>query len=349
MRIDRIAFDERAVVFLGAGATRGASFVEKKKGALLPPLDADFFTQAQRLSKDKPASLVAELIENVVETFGSNFTLTMEGYLTRLEHLANVYEDYKLRGRPGTNKYRAMRDQFRQVLAAVLDESIDGKELCDYHHRLLDVMANQDTIVSFNYDCLIDLTLKKWGKDKWNPRTGYGVPVYARGEKGAGTRHWAYPESDKKEYPKHSITLLKLHGSINWFTVPKDKNFSRLKLRQRWWHQQGDLHFEIAPPEWNKPIRSGIYKRIWQKARAALKEVKALVFIGYSLPETDLPAQALLMVNSQDNPEPLELLVTVNPDQQARRRIRQSLQKRMGSKTRVLSFERFSDFADFLG
>lgn len=39
----------------------------------LPPLDSDFFTQAQRLSTKKPESLIDKLVEDVVTTFGSNF------------------------------------------------------------------------------------------------------------------------------------------------------------------------------------------------------------------------------------------------------------------------------------
>ena|SRR5216684_1420466 len=84
MNIDRIGFDGKAVVILGAGATRGAEFVSKSRGAL-PPLDKDFFTQAQRLSTAKPKELIEKLIKDVVTTFGNNFALTMEGYLTRLE------------------------------------------------------------------------------------------------------------------------------------------------------------------------------------------------------------------------------------------------------------------------
>src|SRR5207249_4162273 len=111
MIIDRIGFDDRTVVVLGAGATRGAEFVKNAKGAE-PPLDRDFFTQAQRLSTAKPTVLVEKLIEDVVTTFGNNFSLTMEGYLTRLEQMSHVLDDYKFRGRPPTNEFVKMRAHF---------------------------------------------------------------------------------------------------------------------------------------------------------------------------------------------------------------------------------------------
>ena len=348
MRITRIGFNRKTVVILGAGATRGASFVNGAPGAL-PPLDSDFFTQAQRLSTAKPRSLTTQLIRDVVGTFGSNFALTMEGYLTRLEQLAHVLDDYRFRGRPpAVNEYQRMRADFLQILAALLDESIGRGPVCDYHARLVTALSARDTVLSLNYDWLIDHTLKTHGFGKWNPRIGYGVAVYTKGAKGAGTRYWACTaQNGKPTYPTKSVTLLKLHGSMNWFPVPADPSPPRLELRKRWWHQRGNLKFEIAPPEWNKPTRSGVYVPVWRRARAALLDAKGLVFIGYSLPETDLPIQALLTV--EPRPRPLDLLVVVNPNSESRRRVRMVLQRRLGTETKVLSFERLEDFHRFLG
>ncbi len=349
MKIDRIGFNQAAVVILGAGATRGASFVRDLPGTL-PPLDSDFFTQAQRLSKAKPKTLVAGLVRNAVKMFGSNFSLSMEEFLTQVEHLSHVFEDYRLRGRPKRNPYPVARQQFLQVLAAVLDEAVGRTPTCKYHQRLVSALSTADTLLSFNYDWLIDATLRDHAVGKWNPRIGYGVRAYEKGVLGQGTRYWAAKDGDLA-YPGKSITLLKMHGSMNWFPVPADTVGRRLRLRQRWWHQKGDLQFEIAPPEWNKPIRSGIYQNVWRRARAALKKSRALLFIGYSLPPTDLPAQALLRVDaglkSRGAPD-LELLVIVNPDQSARARIRSVLRGRISEATRVLTFETLDTFAAFL-
>jgi hypothetical protein len=347
MQIKRIGFDKPAVVLLGAGATRGASFVDKLPGTL-PPLDTDFFTQAQRLSASKPETLVDDLVRNAVETFGTNFSLTMEGFLTQVEHLSHVFEDYRGRGRPKNNPYPAIRQQFLQVLAAVLDEAIGRDPTCEYHEKLVGALQARDTILSFNYDWLIDWSLRQHAAGRWNPRIGYGVRAYQKGSMAEGTKYWAC----SKGYPKKSVILLKMHGSMNWFPVPAEAAGRRLRLRQRWWHQKGNLQFEIAPPEWNKPIRSGIYQRVWRRARAALKKSRALFFIGYSLPATDLPAQALLRVDAGLNmgsAPPLDLLVLVNPDGVARSRIRSALSRRINQSTRVLTFDRFKDFAGFLG
>ena len=346
MRIDRIGFHERAVVVLGAGATRGASFVEGRSG-VLPPLDSDFFTQAQRLGKRKAKDILEGLLADVFRIAGPNFRMTMEGYLTRLEQLARVHDDYRLVGRPGRNAYRVMRERFLQVLAAVLDEAIGRNPECEYHKTLVRHLETDDVILSLNYDWLIDETLRIHGGGKWNPRFGYGVSAYFQGKKGAGTRYWACRDnSGQPQYPDKSIRVLKLHGSLTWFPVPSSDGVPRLRLRERWWRQHGRPRFEIAPPEWNKPTRSGVYVPVWRAARTALRNTKAVLFIGYSLPETDLPFHALLQVD--DKAPKLKWLVTVNPDRKARNRIRQTLRHRVAKDTRVLSFDTLGEFAKFI-
>lgn len=345
MRIKRISFNKPAVVVLGAGATRGASFVSKLRGTL-PPLDGDFFTQAQRLSRKKPERLIRELIEGTVELFGENFSLTMEGFLTQVEHLSHVFEDYKLPGKPAKNLYLEMRSSFLQVLAAVLDEAVGRDEKCVYHRRLVKSLTPDDTVLSFNYDWLMDSSLREHGENKWNPRIGYAVGVY----KDANCKYWACKKNGKPQFSSESVRLLKMHGSMNWFPVSPDRKHPKVRLRQRWWHQNGKLNFEIVPPEWNKPIRSGIYKQLWRAARKALRESAALVFIGYSLPETDLPARALFMVDAgkAHGAPDLKLLVVVNPDRDARKRIRRVLSGRITPSTRIVTFDRFSEFSRFL-
>lgn len=351
MRVKQIDFDRPSVLVLGAGATRGASFVDETKG-VLPPLDSDFFTQAQRLSSSKPSELIRDLIENVVSIFGTNFDLTMEGYLTQIEHLANVFDDYRLGGRPPENPYPDMREQFMQVLAAVMDEALGRHPDCIFHTALAKNLDAQDTLLSFNYDWLMDMTLRDCRPHIWNPRYAYGVDAYVKGDRGQGTLFWAgeHEISGEKLFPEDTIQLLKLHGSMNWFPVPADGREPRLRLRQRWWHQKGRLRFEIVPPEWNKPIRSGVYRQVWRNARRALRETASLAFIGYSLPHTDLPAKALFMVDAgQEARAPdLDLLIIVNPDTEARARIRQVLNRRINDQTRVMTFDYFSEFAQFL-
>ena len=78
----------KAVVVLGAGATRGAEFVDSPDGqACVPPLNADFFTQLQRVQADNLQPDVDAVMRDVIESFGANFNLTLEEYFTHIEAL----------------------------------------------------------------------------------------------------------------------------------------------------------------------------------------------------------------------------------------------------------------------
>lgn len=341
MKIPRIGFAGPTVVVLGAGATRGAYFVPRPSH-VLPPLDADFFTQAQRLRAGEPTELMQELIHYAVRIFGKNFKLTMEGYLTQIEHLSNVYADYKRQGRPPDNPYNDMRKNFLQVLACVLHEATGTQPKCRYHRQLIARLDTRDTILSFNYDCTIDYNLKSYGSGKWNPATGYGAPCNLR-----TVRPW---NPGKPAPGDKSLLLLKTHGSLNWSRYPESEVGRKLRLKERWWRQHGNVHFEIVPPEWNKQtIRRGVYKTVWRKARERVSKCRAAVFVGYSLPDTDLPAHSLFRVDAWDpKTAKLNLVIIANPDPAVRRRIRDVLRRRITDKTRILVFDSFKDFHTFL-
>lgn len=338
MKIDRIGYSGPTVVVLGAGATRGSSFVPRTS-QVLPPLDADFFTQAQRLPGGEQEALMRELLRYAVRIFGKNFKLTMEGYLTQVEHLGNVFDDYRTRGRPPDNPYYPMRNNLLQVLACVLHEAIGTTPKCRFHRRLISRLDPRDALLSFNYDCAVDYNLKEYGAGKWNPATGYGHPC----ERQSGFA-WS-PTSAAP--PDKTLLLLKLHGSLNWFPYPGEEVHAKLRLKERWWRQHGDANFEIVPPEWNKPtIRRGIYKAIWRKARQRLATCTGMAFLGYSLPPTDLPAQALFRVDAHKAAK-LKLLVVANPDPDVRRRIRDVLRRRISQTTRILVFDTLEDLHAF--
>jgi hypothetical protein len=75
-----------AVFVLGAGATRGASFVDPLENPCLPPLDADFYAQLQRIGHKKHLETVENVISDTIELFGPSFQVTMESVFTTLEH-----------------------------------------------------------------------------------------------------------------------------------------------------------------------------------------------------------------------------------------------------------------------
>ena len=76
------------VIVLGAGASRAAAAANDMSFPCQPPLNADFFTQLQRIVDPKHKKVIEKCLSDVVEIFGSNFKLTLEDYFTQLEFLA---------------------------------------------------------------------------------------------------------------------------------------------------------------------------------------------------------------------------------------------------------------------
>jgi hypothetical protein len=102
------------------------------------------------------------------------------------------------------------------------------------------------------------------------------------------------------------------------------------------------MKFTIIPPEWHKAYDEGIFSTLWKKAAGAINQAEHIVTVGYSLPVTDLHANALFRTSIRARK--LNSLVVVNPDREARRRTRTVLQRGMNRDTRVLSFDRLADF-----
>jgi len=181
-----------AVFVLGAGATRGASFVDPCKTSCLPPLDADFFTQLQRVSNQKHKGLIDAVIADTVDLFGVNFRATLETTFTTLEHTIKMVSATKETRDFNKDELQKKRNRLLQALAAVMEEALTEQseaggaslspQACKHHARFVsEILKRGDEIICFNYDCLIDYTLRDQGAGKWNPRYGYGFKLGARG------------------------------------------------------------------------------------------------------------------------------------------------------------------------
>jgi hypothetical protein len=107
-----------ALFVLGAGATRGASFVNPALNPCLPPLDLDFYAQLQRIVNPKHQNTVRNVIKDTVELFGVNFQVTMETQTARMIKTTGEKRDFR-RTDLDTKKERLM-----QAIAATLEESL---------------------------------------------------------------------------------------------------------------------------------------------------------------------------------------------------------------------------------
>jgi hypothetical protein len=196
--------------------------------------------------------------------------------------------------------------------------------MCGYFNE--DVPNRRDTIITFNYDLLIEESLQALGVP-----FGYGCEVSR--DKSAETMVATYGEAN--------VQVLKLHGSINWtafsnYLSSSDEEERRarpLELGQaddedwerptskgypgpRVFGSYSELrakgfHPLLVPPTWRKDISVDL-SATWQAAVTALRTATRIIMLGYSVPPTDQHFKFLLAAGLQDNIS-LRKVFFVNP------------------------------------
>ena len=339
------------VVVLGAGATRGAEFVDPRGAkACLPPLNADFFTQLQRVQALNRQSDVDAVMRDVIDSFGPNFSLSLEEYFTHIEALLRGGQLFLTADNTKYSpaKLRERRAHLLDALSAVLEESVDVtrkaspavESPCSYHRALVDALGPSDTIVSFNYDCLVDHSLRTSVLPIWSARYGYCVPKPSRMDD-QSVKVWSGAASVKQN---DTIRLLKLHGSLNWRQWP-DADDEAIRLRERIYKQNGQKTYEIIPPEFLKAIEREPFQTLWKRAASALKSAETIAMVGFSFPPTDQLVEAMFRMALEENKR-LKRLIIVNPSKHDRDRMRRVCTSVLNrSSTRVVQFDYFSEFA----
>lgn len=318
--------DRKTLVILGAGATRGASFVPSD-AAVAPPLDADFF-QILQMSDTGRGGEARELIEHVRTVYGSGLTVGLETVFNNLDAARTFHETFRIgRGRHLQRPARLI-DALRSVLPGLLGETITGD--CDFHKALAERLWVGDVVVSLNYDCLMDAALSQHAGFRFDPeRGGYGIEV------ASGSQYWR--RAGRGRRAQGSILLLKLHGSLNWEgpTMPLD-------LREDPYRPVADG--VIAPPLTNKPVTDEPFRSIWTKAREAVRAMRRLVVVGYSLPDADGLVRALLTTDLSND---LEEILLVDPSRDTRTRHIEFF-SRVAPEAKVFVFSTTRQFATVL-
>jgi hypothetical protein len=168
-----------------------------------------------------------------------------------------------------------------------------------------DCLARGHICITFNYDLLMEEWLAKvsrsgWGSGSWNPYSGYGF--FCKGShEWIGINYW-------DDQPP-TMTLIKLHGSLNWRVrllqqepyMPGDivHHSPSVHRIQRAYQKQGDVDQSgflleenpfIVPPVLTKAELAGqpILALLWANAYKALCSASEVIFIGYSMPMTDV-------------------------------------------------------------
>lgn len=163
------------------------------------------------------------------------------------------------------------------------------------------LILDTDTIITFNWDTLLDRVLSNNTKRKWHPAWGYGPTV---------RKLFQYSGHETEEIPNKHSTLLKLHGSINWLACGESKTiragFSpkqkvddvvmmppKMLKQEIWGSEPTELRSDPLRGNWAVHT-DRLYPKLWQEAEHHLSKSKRIVFIGYSFPAADTSVFGLL-------------------------------------------------------
>lgn len=168
--------------------------------------------------------------------------------------------------------------------------------------------SNNATVITFNYDVLVEAASsvsQYFNRDSWSSL--YRAPVVPAGQRLAGVFGITGPAP---------MALLKLHGSLTWYwsgldAEPTDTIFD-IGLN-RGWSTDGlvspyqdnldtlvpDKVPMVVPPTATKSrfYDNAVLSSQWKQAARAIYQAQELVFIGYSLPKSDLITRSLLLTN----------------------------------------------------
>lgn len=180
-----------------------------------------------------------------------------------------------------------------------------------YLKELLSDLKPGDTIITFNWDTLVERTLGELRM--WSPIDGYGfskeLQISADTIRGPVT----VPIPDNELTPS-DVHVLKLHGSFGW--IRNDENvvfddvryldgfpfkFKSQPLGSRLvdpeydpiWHSDGP---GFLYPSFLKGLEWPVLQTVWRQAAEVLSRADTVDIFGYSLPPSDVAARALLHV-----------------------------------------------------
>lgn len=219
-------------------------------------MNADFYNIEELLS----------IIE--MDAFINGNKVILKEYLTYLKRVIEISSpsietpegDYEIGNKINTEIYTNF------IMAVYGVKLTDLRSGNNYYDRDPD---NDNGIISLNYDTILEKCLRRLNKqNSFNLGEGYKSFDY---EYGINEELVQYTYTNKPRYPK--LKLAKIHGSINFI---KDE----LPI--------------IVPPTWNKTSNSNM-QSVWKLAHSILTNSDQIIFIGYSLPETDLYVKYLLI------------------------------------------------------
>jgi hypothetical protein len=176
--------------------------------------------------------------------------------------------------------------------------------------KLNDQRGQRNTIITFNYDTLVERSLIKH-----NVNYSYGLDV--ANEKGIRSHLL------EKKAEEDDVRILKLHGSINWSPGGLFDSYSELMKNP---YNDNLVPKPIILPPWWKKDPSKEISVVWNRALDRLRTATRIIFIGYSCPPSDQYMRYLLGAGLNNNIS-LSSVYVINTDQEAHQAVQSLFSK----------------------
>ncbi|MCF0222211.1 MAG: hypothetical protein HUK19_07955 [Fibrobacter sp.] len=188
--------------------------------------------------------------------------------------------------------HASLRFELLRFIASVIrhDEGLSGESACIMGKFLKACINNpaeghrETLLLSFNYDTLIESAIALDPELRNMASVDYGVRI-ERADRSA-----------RREAFAHTIDLLKIHGSLNWFPVkgvtdeldlnnicqvePEDRSFPI-------YCEDTPVYIPMAHAK-ESFLRGSLFNVLWSKADYYLKNAEEIYFIGYGFPKSDV-------------------------------------------------------------
>lgn len=224
----------------------------------------------------------------------------------------------------------ANRAQFAELVRAIWEViSLIEVEVCRgglpaWLYRFVSTLhARQATVITFNYDRLIETAVDGADIHRFDGPFDEQQVIWSHLLDGVP----ALPPmpGQRARDPISTFRLCKLHGSLNWYWVPDDSTGLTLNAwhlddgEDRARHLPGREPF-LVPPASAKSgyFMNPVMSEIWRRSYVALEAAQSAIFVGYSLPLTDLTAAGLFSRTIGGTPHS-SVVVNLHPDDVAAR------------------------------
>ena len=284
----------KTLYIIGAGCTR--NYKPSNEFGLESPLDNDFFEMCNEiiLKKERLLKVFNDLVEHLNFLFGLKLGSEEKLGSFSLETVTTILD---LESR---EKGRQYIDSLINLICIVFDIVLQGP-ISPIHKELAKRFQPNDTVISYNYDIVLDNSLMEVKKLE------EGIYKLNFDQKHNGD--WRTCENQISD-----IVILKLHGSMNWLKCSRcgallfyegrkavaELSYQIMGLKEPTrdfncpFCQARELRTLLIPPLLEKEMYGEEFRYLWHLAERAIVSAERIVVVGYSLPPTDFYSEFLL-------------------------------------------------------